>query len=194
MISLISGGCQVCKCLCHILRHGLAGEINLSEPIPCKLIAMVCSFAQPPQRFFPAFLREEQFPEGVLREIITGFCRASKPLLRFFVVTQGGEIIPIELTKLMCRNGISLLPELFQRFDRFCVFRIQRVDVLQNSLCGAVTLRLLVHAVGLMLLFLIFRLRLILHPFILKGWEAETDVLGLPDDVILDFAKLLALR
>lgn len=45
-----------------------------------------------------------------------------------------------------------------------------------------------------MLLFLIFRLRLILHPFILKGWEAETDVLGLPDDVILDFAKLLALR
>ena len=74
------------------------------------------------------------------------------------------------------------------------MFRIQRIDVLQNSLCGAVTLRLLVHAVGLMLLFLIFRLRLILHPFILKGWEAETDVLGLPDDVILDFAKLLALR
>ena len=110
------------------------------------------------------------------------------------MVTQGGEIIPIELTKLMCRNGISLLPELLQRFDRFCVFRIQRIDVLQNSLCGAVTLRLLVHTVGLMLLLLTFRLRLILHSFIFKGWEAETDVLSLPDDVVLDFAKLLALR
>ena len=110
------------------------------------------------------------------------------------MVTQGGEIIPIELTKLMCRNGISLLPELLQRFDRFCVFRIQRIDVLQNSLCGAVTLRLLVHTVGLMLLLLTFRLWLILHSFILKGRETETNILGLPDDVVLDFAKLLALR
>ena len=115
-------------------------------------------------------------------------------MLCFFVVTQGGKIIPIELTKLMCRNGISLLPKLLQRFDRFCVFRIQRIDVLQDSLCGAVSLCLLVHAVGLMLLLLTFRLRLILHSFILKGWEAETNVLGLPDDVVLDFAKLLALR
>ena len=155
---------------------------------------MVCGLVKPFHRFIPSFLREEQLPEGVLREIITGFCRAPKPLLCLCMVTQGGEIIPIELTKLMCRNGISLLPELLQRFDRFCVFRIQRIDVLQNSLCCAVTLCLLVHTVGLMLLLLTFRLRLILHPFILKGWEAETDVLGLPDDVILDFAKLLALR
>jgi len=140
------------------------------------------------------YYMKEQLPEGVFREIITGFCRAPKPLLCFFVVTQGGEIIPIELTKLMCRNGISLLPELLQRFDRFCVFRIQRIDILQNSLCGAVTLRLLVHAVGLMLLLLSFQLRVILHSFILKGREAETNALGLPDDVVLDFAKLLALR
>ena len=74
------------------------------------------------------------------------------------------------------------------------MFRIQRIDVLQNSLCGAVTLRLLVHTVGLMLLLLTFRLRLILHSFIFKGWEAKTDVLSLPDDVVLDFTKLLALR
>ena len=194
MISLISGGCQVRKSLFHILRYKLTGEINLSETILCKLTAMVCSLVKPFHRFIPSFLREEQLPEGVLREIITGFCRTPKPMLRFFVVTQGGEIIPIELTKLMCRNGISLLPELLQRFDRFCVFRIQRIDVLQNSLCCAVTLRLLVHTVGLMLLLLTFRLRLILHSFILKGRETETNILGLPDDVVLDFAKLLALR
>lgn len=112
MISLISGGCQVRKSLFHILRHGLTGEIKLSEPIPCKLIALFCGLSQPSQRFYCTLLREEQLPEGVFREIITGFCRAPKPLLCFFVVTQGREIIPIELTKLMCRNGISLLPEL----------------------------------------------------------------------------------
>lgn len=105
MISLISGGCQVRKSLFHILRHGLTGEIDLSEPIPCKLIALFCGLVQPFQSFYCALLREEQLPEGVFREIITGFCRAPKPLLCFFVVTQGGEIIPIELTKLMCRNG-----------------------------------------------------------------------------------------
>ena len=194
MISLISGGCQVRKSLFHILRYKLTGKINLSEPIPCKLAAMVCGLAKPFHRFIPSFLREEQLPEGVLREIITGFCRAPKPLLCLCMVTQGGKIIPIELTKLMCRNGISLLPELLQRFDRFCVFRIQRIDVLQDSLYGAVTLRLLVHTVGLMLLLLTFRLRVILHSFILKGREAETNALGLPDDVVLDFAELLALR
>ena len=160
----------------------------------CKLVAMVCGLAQPCQRFYCTLLREEQLPEGVLREIITGFCRAQKPLLCLCMVTQGGKIISIELTKLMCRNGISLLPELLQRFDRFCVFRIQRIDVLQNNLCGAVTLRLLVHTVGLMLLLLTFRLWLILHSFVLKGREAETNVLSLPDNVVLDFAKLLALR
>ena len=148
LISLISGGCQVCKCLCHILRHGLAGEINLSEPIPCKLAAMVCGLAQPFHCFYCTFLCEEQLSESVLREIITGFCGVPKPLLRFFVVTQGREIIPIELTKLMCRNGISFLPELLQRFDCVCMFRIQRIDVLQNGLCSTVSLRLLVHAVG----------------------------------------------
>ena len=130
LISLIGRGCQVRKSLFHILRYKLTGEINLSETILCKLTALFCGLVQPFQSFYCALLREEQLPEGVLREIITGFCRAPKPLLCLCMVTQGGEIIPIELTKLMCHNGISLLPELLQRFDRFCVFRIQRIDVL----------------------------------------------------------------
>ena len=108
LISLISGGCQVRKSLFHILRHGLTGEINLSEPIPCKLIALFCGLVQPFQSFYCALLREEQLPEGVFREIITGFCRAPKPLLCFFVVTQGGEIIPIELTKLILQQPTAM--------------------------------------------------------------------------------------
>ena len=55
LISLIGRGCQVCKRLFRIFWHGLADKINLSEPIPCKLAAMVCGLVQPFQSFYTIF-------------------------------------------------------------------------------------------------------------------------------------------
>lgn len=42
-------------------------------------------------------------------------------------------------------------------------------------------------------MFLLCFLRLVAHLLIFKRWEAEADVLGLPDDVVLDPAELFLL-
>ena len=148
------------------------------------------SLIQPAQCLRCAFLRKEQFPKGVFREVISGLCGQSKPPLGFFMIPHGGEVVPVELTQLVGCHRISLCPELLQLPNRFRVFLIQRIDILQHGFGGTVALCLIVYAGGSMFLLCFLRLRLVLQCFIFKSWEAETDVLGLPDDVVLDSAKL----
>ena len=137
-------------------------------------------------------LREQELPECVFRKVIFGLCGQAKPPLRFFMISHGGEVIPVELSQLMRRHRVSFRPELFQRPDGFGVFFVQRIDILQDRFGGTIASSLFIYAVGLLLL--MCRFRLILHLLIFKSREAEADVLGLPDNIVFDPAELFLLR
>ena len=123
---------------------------------------MTGSLIQPSHCLRCALLGKEQFSEGVFREVVSCFCGQSKPPLGFFVIPHGGEVVPVELTQLVGCHRISLCPELLHFPNRFCVFLIQCIDILQNGFGGTVALYLFVYAVGLMFLLCFLRLRLVL--------------------------------
>ena len=115
-------------------------------------------------------------------------------MLCLFMVPQGGEGVSKKLTQLVCRCGVAFLPELLQLTDGLGVFFIQRIDVLQDSLGSTIALCLLIDSMGLLALWFGVWLWLVPHGFVFKGQEAETNVLGLPDHIVFDFAKLFLLR
>ena len=83
---------------------------------------------------------------------------------------------------------------MLQLTDGLGVFFIQRIDVLQDSLGSTIALCLLIDSIGLLALWFGVWLWLVPHGFVFKGQEAETNVLGLPDHIVFDFAKLFLLR
>ena len=78
------------------------------------------------------------------------------------MVPYGGEVVPVELTQLVSCHRISLCPKLLQFPNSFCVFLIQRIDILQNGFGGTVALCLFIYAGGLMFPLCYLQLRLVL--------------------------------
>ena len=96
----------------YILRHTLrTGEQQFAEPVLRVWIVLLRCLPQPVEGLRELLLLQQQFAQRVCRARITGLRRFLKPLCRRFSVNRCAKPVLIRLSHLVCRDGITLLPQ-----------------------------------------------------------------------------------